>query len=38
MKRYYEALNEDPFTVLPVTFHVKDGLLDREFVRFKDYY
>ena len=26
MKNYYEAIGEDPFAALPVTFHVKEGL------------
>ena len=28
MKRYYEAINKDPFDVIPLTFHVKIGLDD----------
>jgi len=31
MKTYYEAMNEDPFASLPVTFHIKDGLDDPLF-------
>lgn len=38
MKNYYEALDQDVFDNLPVTFHVKDGLDDPEFQRFKEYY
>jgi hypothetical protein len=38
MKNYYESLNEDSFNYLPVTFHVKTGLTDPEFLRFKTYY
>ena len=38
MKNYYEALDQDVFDNLPVTFHVKDGLDDPEFYRFKEYY
>ena len=26
MKMYYEALGEDVFTVLPLTFHIQDGI------------
>ncbi len=38
MKNYYEACGEDPFDSLPVTFHVKEGLDDPNFVAFKQYY
>lgn len=31
MKNYYEAIGEDPFDSLPVTFHVKEGLDDPNF-------
>jgi hypothetical protein len=35
MKLYYEALNMDPFDVLPLTFHIKNGLEDPEYQDFK---
>lgn len=35
LKFYYESLRLDPFHALPVTFHVKSGLEDPEFLRFK---
>jgi tubulin--tyrosine ligase len=35
MKLYYEALNQDPFEVLPLTFHIKNGITDPEFLDFK---
>lgn len=38
MKIYYEAMNKDVFNAVPVTFHVKEGLEDPEFTRFKQYY
>ena len=38
MKNYYDGLNENVFDSLPVTFHVKNGLQDPEFTRFKAYY
>ena len=38
MKNYYEATGKDVFTALPVTFHIKEGLDDIEFFRFKNYY
>lgn len=38
MKNYYEAIGEDPFAALPVTFHIKEGLDDPNFIAFKQYY
>jgi hypothetical protein len=38
MKNYYEAMNKDPFTHLPVTFHIKNGVNDAEFANFKAYF
>lgn len=34
MKNYYEAIGEDPFNALPVTFHIKEGLNDPNFHAF----
>jgi hypothetical protein len=31
MKNYYDAVGENPYDALPVTFHVKCGLDDPEF-------
>merc|ERR1712176_1226487 len=36
MKAYYEAMHEEPFDSLPVTFHVKDGLSDPNWQEFAD--
>jgi hypothetical protein len=38
MRNYYDALGENVFDNLPVTFHIKNGLDDPEFTRFKAYY
>ena len=38
MRFYYEAIGQDPFHALPVTFHVKSGLEDPEFQRFTQMY
>ena len=38
MKRYYEALDRDPFEVIPLTFHIKRGTDDPEFYRFLEIY
>lgn len=35
MKNYYEALEQDVFDYLPLTFHLKQGLEDPEFQKFK---
>ena len=37
MSNYYQSIKEDPFDYLPVTFHVKTGVDDPEFQRFKAY-
>ena len=34
MKMYYEALNQNPFNTLPLTFHIKKGIEDEEFLKF----
>jgi tubulin--tyrosine ligase len=34
IKKYYELLKINPFTKIPLTFHVKEGLEDPEFERF----
>ena len=38
MRHYYESIGEDPFKVLPFTFHTKKGLKDPEFAKFITYY
>lgn len=34
MRRYYESLGQDPFKVLPLTFHTQHGVNDPEFRKF----
>lgn len=34
--KYYEALGKDPFEVIPLTFHVKEGEADPEFLKFSE--
>lgn len=34
MKRYYESIERDPFEVMPLTFHIRKGTDDKEFIRF----
>jgi hypothetical protein len=38
MKRYLYLINIDPFTILPLTFHISKGTEDPEFKVFKKYY
>ena len=38
MREYYKLVGIDPFEVLPLTFLVKNGITDSEFVRFEEYY
>jgi hypothetical protein len=36
MKIYYESTGQDWFGVLPLTFHIKEGPNDKEFLKFTD--
>jgi hypothetical protein len=36
MKCYYEALGQNTFDNLPLTFHIKEGDMDKEFMRFQE--
>jgi hypothetical protein len=38
MKTYYEALAQNPFLTLPMTFHIQNGVRDSEMERFNDYH
>ena len=38
LRQYYLSQKMDPFELIPVTFHIKEGVADQEFGRFKDYY
>ena len=35
MKVYYEAIGQEYYKNLPLTFHIKEGLNDPEFIKFK---
>lgn len=35
IRLYYEAMGRDVFNAVPMTFHIKEGLEDAEFQRFK---
>ena len=34
MKMYYESIGKDPFEIMPLTFHIKEGSSDNEFYKF----
>jgi len=38
MKVYYEAIGRDYFQRLPLTFHIKEGLNDPQFLKFEQLY
>jgi hypothetical protein len=38
MRRYLTLKNIDPFTILPLTFHVAKGIEDSEFKVFKKHF
>lgn len=39
IKQYFTLKNADPFTIIPITYHINDqGVLDPEFAKFKAYY
>jgi len=38
MKRYYKAIGRNEEEVLPLTFHIKDGITDSEFLKFASYF
>jgi hypothetical protein len=38
MASYYRQLGEDPFGVIPLTFHIEKGLKDPEFEKFRLYF
>ena len=35
MKVYYEAIGKEYFQTLPLTFHIKEGLNDPQFLKFE---
>ena len=38
MKNYYSSLDQDVFDVIPLTFHIKNGENDPEYLNFKSYF
>lgn len=38
MVAYYNAIGVDPFTRVPITFHIKQGVKDEEFAKFEQFF
>ena len=38
LKQYYELLDKNVFTKVPLTFHIKKGFKDLQYKRFVAYY
>lgn len=38
MRIYFEALGIEYHTQLPLTFHIKEGLSDPQFIKFENIY
>ena len=38
MNEYYTSLGKDVFEYLPLTFHIKSGLEDDEYLKFLQYF
>ncbi|EGR34749.1 tubulin-tyrosine ligase family protein, putative [Ichthyophthirius multifiliis] len=38
LKKYYEFSNENIFNYIPLTFHIKNGIDDLEWIKFIQYY
>ena len=38
MRRYYESMGDDPFKVLPLTYHTTKGIHDNDYRLFATYY
>lgn len=38
LKQYYELIDENPFKIIPLTFHIKKGSKDPNYKRFVGYY
>jgi len=38
MRMYYESIGKKVFDYVPLTFHVKEGLQDKEWKNFLEYY
>ena len=34
MKQYYEVTKQNPWEFIPLTFHIKEGVNDKEYAKF----
>ena len=38
LKEYYLRIGQDPYSTLPITFHIKEGVNEASFFEFRRYY
>ena len=38
MRNYFKIIKEDYTKYIPVTFHIQQGTVDPEYLKFVDYY
>jgi hypothetical protein len=38
MQNFYQSLGQDPFLNIPITFHIKNGTSDPDFMKFTECY
>ena len=38
MRVYYESTSQSTFDYMPLTYHIKEGLLDHQFHKFEETY
>lgn len=38
MRNFYNVMKQNPFDNIPLTFHIKDGLNDPEYIRFLEHF
>jgi tubulin monoglycylase TTLL3/8 len=38
MRSYYDAINDDYSKYLPLTFHIQNGISDREWEKLVEFY
>ncbi len=38
LKNYYISTKQNPFDNLPLTFHIKEGITDQEYIKFIEFF